>query len=355
MNVAIIFCTSLVSVLVCIPVVKRIGLEHGFIDCPGQRKVHDQSVVRIGGIAICLGTLIACLLGLGLYPDLNGSLALDWQILGVLIGGLLFFLIGLADDVFNLPPLPRLLLQGLVTYLVWSLGIRVEYLPIPGLGTLSTELFSLPITFLWLVGVTNAINWMDGLDGLAAGISSITAGLFALVCWQYHPFLALVALALMGATIGFLYYNANPASIFMGDSGSYFLGFMLASISVIGFMQQVHFTQVLLPYLMLAIPIADMAQVIVNRLCNGKSPFFPDQRHLHHRLLQTGLTVKSVVNLIWSLSFWVGSLAVLLTGITYSRFLILSASMLLLWTIPPLYQALVPPTIHSPQSSCFRS
>lgn len=355
MNVAFIFCISLVAVLVCIPVVKRIGLKYGFIDRPGQRKVHHQPVVRIGGIAICLSTLLACLVKLGLHSNLNSDPTSHLQIVGMLGGGLLFFLIGLADDVLNLPPLPRLLLQGLVACLVWSLGIRVDYLPIPGFGPLSIGVFSLPITFLWLAGVTNAINWLDGLDGLAAGISSIAAGLFALACWQHNPSIALTALALLGATIGFLYYNANPASIFMGDGGSYFIGFTLASIGAIGFMQQASFTRAVIPYLVLAVPIADMTRVIVSRLYNGKSPFFADQRHLHHRLLQAGLTVKPAVRLIWSFTFWVGSWAIVLSGINYSGFLVLLSSALLLWAIAPLYQSLLLRAVQSPQLSRSRS
>lgn len=354
MNIVIIFCVSLVTVLVCMPAVKQLGLKYEWIDRPGQRKVHQQPIVRVGGIAICIGTLIACLAGAGLHSA-SPALSHSWQVLGVSIGGLLFFLIGLADDIFNLPPLPRLLLQGLVACLVWSLGIRVDYLPIPGFGTLSTGLFSLPITFLWLAGVTNAINWLDGLDGLAAGISSIAAGLFALVCWQYNPSIALIALALMGATIGFLYYNANPASIFMGDGGSYFLGFTLASIGAIGFMQQASFTQVILPYLMLAVPILDMTRVIIGRLRNGKSPFFADQRHLHHRLLQAGLTVKPAVYLVWSLALWIGSWATVLARVPHSNFLLLLASVILLWAIIPLYQVLLLPTVQSLQLSRSRS
>lgn len=341
MSNVITFCISLITVLIWIPIVKQIGLRYGWVDQPGQRKVHQKPIVRVGGIAICIGTLIACLVGVGLslefFPQ---QLTSNGQILTVLLGGVLFFLIGLADDIFNLPPLPRLLLQGLVTCLVWGLGVRIDYLPIPGFGILSTGLFSLPITFLWLAGVTNAINWLDGLDGLAAGISSIVAGLFALICWQPNPSIALIAVALVGATLGFLYHNANPASIFMGDGGSYFIGFTLASIGAIGFMEQASYSQTILPYLMLAVPIADMTRVIASRLHNGKSPFFADQRHLHHRLLQAGLTAKSVVYLIWSLTFWVGSWAAVLVEMPHSGFLIFFASILLLWAMIPLYHSL---------------
>jgi UDP-GlcNAc:undecaprenyl-phosphate GlcNAc-1-phosphate transferase len=353
MSIIIIFCLSLTVASICTPIVKQIGLKYGFTDNPGQRKVHQEPIVRVGGIAICISTLIACLVGLGLNLNLNHSSSSSWQIIGVLAGGLLFFLLGLADDIFNLPPLPRLLLQGVVACFVWSLGVRVDYLPIPGFNS-SIGLFSLPITFLWLVGVTNALNWSDGLDGLAAGISSIAAGLFALICWQHNPSIALIALALMGATVGFLYYNTNPASIFMGDGGSYFIGFTLASISAIGFMQQASFTQSALPYLMLAVPIVDMTRVIVSRLRNGKSPFFADQRHLHHRLLQAGLTVKPAVRLVWSLTLWVGSWAVVLAGTNHSGFLLLFSSALLLWMMIPLCQSLFLLVVQSPQLSRYR-
>ena len=346
MSTAIAFSISLISVLLATPQVKSLGLKWGYVDQPGKRKVHHRPVVRVGGIAIVLGTLISWLALYGFtafgfntfgWGQNSVDMTQTLQILGVIIGGVVFFLIGLTDDIFSLSASKRLLLQAIVTCCVWSLGIRVEHLPIPFLGVVPTGVFSLPLTFLWLAGVTNAINWMDGLDGLAAGVSSIAAGLLALLCWQSNPAIALVAVALMGSTLGFLRYNANPAQLFMGDGGSYFIGYVLASVSAIGLMQQASFTTVLLPYLVLAVPIIDMARVILTRLFDRKSPFFADQRHLHHRLLQAGLSVKSSVYLVYSLTLWLGSWAIAL-HFSHGLLILTVSSLLLIATSQPLWK-----------------
>jgi len=351
MSLAITSIVSFLIVLFVTPQVQKIGLQLGYVDQPGQRKVHHRPIVRVGGIAIVAGTLISLLSFYGLnlsglnLPGLNllrlGTVSVDTsqalRVSGVIIGSFLFFLIGLTDDIFSLSASKRLLLQAIVTCFVWSLGIRVEYLPIPLWGAVSTGIFSLPLTFLWLAGVTNAINWMDGLDGLAAGVSSIAASILALLCWQSNPAMALIAIALAAATLGFLRYNANPAQLFMGDGGSYFIGFVLASVGAIGLMQQANFTLVFLPYLVLAVPIVDMARVILTRLVDRKSPFFADQRHLHHRLLQAGLSVKPTVSLIYSLTLWLGSWAIALY-FSYGLLIVAISSLLLIAASHPLWR-----------------
>lgn len=320
------FFVSAIAVLTSTPLVQQLGLKFGYVDLPGKRKVHQSPIVRVGGIAICAGTLSAFLFTSWLGGFGNLPLAEALEVWGLLVGSLGFFLIGLADDIFNLPPLTRLLLQGIVASLAWSMGVRIEHLPIPFEAEAVLKILSLPITIVWLVGVTNAINWMDGLDGLATGVSALAASVLFVVCWQHHPTAALIALALAGATLGFLHYNANPAKIFMGDGGAYFIGFTLAGVGVIGLMKDATSTAVLLPYLILAVPIADMVIVILARLREGKSPFFADQRHLHHRLLKAGLSPQSTVWAIYGLTLWMGSWAIALAGI-YSE--LISATLLL--------------------------
>lgn len=334
------FFVAVLAVLASTPFVQWFGLKSGYVDQPGKRKVHQQPIVRVGGIAICGGTLSTLISTgwLGGFSNLSSAEAL--AVWGLLVGSLGFFLIGLADDIFNLPALTRLLLQGSIASLAWMMGVRVEYLPIPYIGAISVGVASLPITIIWLAGVTNAINWIDGLDGLAAGVTAIAAGVLSIVCWQHHPAAALIALALAGATLGFLRYNANPAKLFMGDGGAYFIGFTLAGIGAIGLMKDATLTSVLLPYLILAVPIADMALVILTRLWHGKSPFFADQRHLHHRLLQEGLSPQSAVWLIYGLCLWVGSLAITLAGIGSGLISILSTCLLLGFTIQQLWKRL---------------
>jgi UDP-GlcNAc:undecaprenyl-phosphate GlcNAc-1-phosphate transferase len=323
------FFVSALAVLTSTPLVQRLGLKFGYVDLPGKRKVHQHPIVRVGGIAIFGGTLSALLFAawLGGFGNLPDSEALE--VWGLLVGSLGFFLIGLADDIFQLPPLTRLLLQAIVASLAWSMGVRVEYLPIHFGGAVPIGILSLPITIIWLAGVTNAINWIDGLDGLAAGVSAIAASVLFIVCWQHHPTAALIALALFGATLGFLRYNANPAKIFMGDGGAYFIGFTLAGVCVIGLMKDATLTAVVLPYIILAVPGADMVRVILARLMDGKSPFFADQNHLHHRLLKAGLSAQSTVWVIYGLTLWVGSWAIALSGIGSELISTISTTLLL--------------------------
>jgi UDP-GlcNAc:undecaprenyl-phosphate GlcNAc-1-phosphate transferase len=314
------FVVATVVVLISTPVVKKIGLKSGLFDPPGERKIHRQPMVRLGGVSIFIGTVTALLTvwgigGFGVLPPDQ-----EYEIWGVTIGGIFFFLIGLADDLLGLSPISRLLMQTLVATGAWQAGVHIDFLTIPFLGLLSLPAWiSLPITVVWLVGMANAINWIDGLDGLAAGVSFIAATTMIIVClFMHQPAAALIAAALAGGTLGFLRYNFNPAQIFMGDGGAYFLGFTLAGIGVVGLVKgvtTVTVTVVSLPYIILAVPILDMSAVILDRLRSGKSPFKADKRHLHHRLLQAGLSHRFVVLFIYSLTLWAGSLALAFSGI----------------------------------------
>lgn len=240
----------------------------------------------------------------------------EWEVWGVTLGGLAFFLIGLADDLFSLSPFIRLLMQATVAAVAWWMGVQIDFLNVPFDGLVQMGWLSLPITVIWLVGMANAINWIDGLDGLAAGVSGIAAVVMLVVTlFMQQPAAGLIAAALAGGALGFLRYNFNPAQIFMGDGGAYFMGFTLAGVGVIGLVKSTAVTAVLLPYLILAVPIVDMSAVILARLRHGKSPFVADKRHLHHRLLQAGLSQRLAVLFIYSLTLWVGSLALAFAGV----------------------------------------
>ena len=311
------FLVSAVVVIWSTPIVKTIGIKSGRVDRPGERKVHQRPMVRLGGVSIFAGTLIALLVvwwsgGFGILPPNK-----EWEVWGVTLGGLAFFLIGLADDLFNLSPLVRLLLQTVVAGLAWSVGVRIDFLSVPTGGLVDiVSWLSLPLTVVWLVGMANAINWIDGLDGLAAGVSGIAAVVMLIVTlFMHQPAAALIAAALAGGALGFLRYNFNPAQIFMGDGGAYYMGFTLAGVGVIGLVKSTAVTAVLLPYLILAVPLLDMSAVILARLRHGKSPFVADKRHLHHRLLRAGLSQRLAVLFIYSLTLWVGSLALAFAGI----------------------------------------
>lgn len=333
------FIISALVVLVTTPIVRRIGLKSGRVDLPGGRKVHDQPMVRLGGISIFLGTLSALLFAwaMGGFIDGNGShlsSVQEYAIWGVTLGGLAFFLIGLIDDLFGLSPLSRLLMQAGVAGIAWYVGVSIDFLTVPFWGLVQLPAWiSLPITIIWLVGMTNAINWIDGLDGLAAGVSGIAATIMLVVClFMNQPAAALIAAALAGGALGFLRYNFNPAKIFMGDGGSYFMGFTLAGVGTIGLVKSVTTVAVLLPYVILAVPILDMSAVIFNRLRSGSSPFVADKRHLHHRLLDAGLSHRWAVLFIYVLTLWVGSLALAFAGIPSGVAYALGATLLLTYT-----------------------
>jgi UDP-GlcNAc:undecaprenyl-phosphate/decaprenyl-phosphate GlcNAc-1-phosphate transferase len=308
MIVILVFAIALLMVLLISPSIKQLGLKLGIVDQPDARKLHHQPMVRIGGVGIAISTVFAATLGLTAQA-LTGQVATQpWlSIIAVLVAGIASFGIGLADDRWSVSPKLRLGLQAIVTVIVWSMGLQLHYLPIPGVGTVALGLFSLPMTFLWLAGVTNAINWLDGLDGLAAGISMIVAVMFGLIGWQQgNMAIVILALALAGATLGFLRYNALPAQMYMGDGGAYFIGGMLAGLGILSTGSSDVFSANALPYVILAVPIIDMVLVIVSRHLDGKSPFFPDQRHLHHRLLRLDRSKQATVTLIYALTAWAG-------------------------------------------------
>lgn len=328
------FVVAVLVVLWVTPLINRFGLKNGLVDRPGGRKIHHRPMVRLGGVSIFTGTLIALLLvwwsgGFGTLPPQK-----EFEVWGVTLGGLAFFLIGLADDLLTLPALTRLVMQLLVAGLAWNAGVQIDFLTIPGIGLISLQDWvSLPITMVWLVGMANAINMIDGLDGLAAGVSGIAAlVMFVVALFMHQPAAALIAAALAGGCLGFLRYNFNPAQIFMGDGGAYFLGFMLAGVGVIGLVKSVTTVAVLLPYVILAVPILDISAVVVDRLRHGQSPFKADKRHLHHRLLKAGLSQRRAVLFIYSLTLWAGSLAVAVSGMPSGLGYAIAATLVLSFT-----------------------
>lgn len=323
------------------PLVQKIGLKMGCVDQPNARKIHRQPIVRIGGVAIFTGTFLAWMLA----SQSVSTAAESHLFLGLLLGGLGFFATGLADDLLNLSPFARLGMQAVLSAGVWSLGIRLDALPLPGLTDTLPTWLSLLVTFLWLAGMANAINWLDGMDGLAAGTTTVAAGVLAAMGWVTHPAIALMALGLGGGTLGFLKHNAAPARIFMGDGGSYFLGFALAAIAAVGLPSDGSFTTALLPFAVLLVPILDMTLVIGARLSDRKSPFFPDQRHIHHRLMHANLPKATVVWCIYGLTLLSGLSALVLMQTSLGWWLLGAELALFSLTIRSLWPQPVEPTI----------
>jgi UDP-GlcNAc:undecaprenyl-phosphate/decaprenyl-phosphate GlcNAc-1-phosphate transferase len=323
---ALIFGVATAIVIATIPIVTQAARRYGWVDHPTARKVHLQPMVRLGGVSIFAGTIAASLFGwLLIAPDFNSKIA--W----VLLGGAAFFVMGVVDDLMGLSALLRLGLQVSISSFVWLAGVQIDFVTIPGTGIVHLDTgLSWLLTILWLTGVVNAINWIDGLDGLASGVSGIAAlTTFAICLFMHQPGAALIMIALAGSLLGFLHYNFNPARIFMGDGGSYFIGFTIAGISIVGLTKSAAAVAILLPCLILAVPILDMSAVIAARLYSGKSPFVADKRHLHHRLLNAGLSQRLTVLVIYSLSLWSGSLAIAFVGVPNGTALVASTTGLL--------------------------
>jgi len=282
--------TALAISMAMISPLIRYGRRFALIDIPNARKVHEHPVPRVGGIAIALGTFLPLLLWLPMTQEY----------VAFLLALAMIFLFGLLDDWREMSYRRKFLGQILpVLIVVFYGGVRVEYLPLVGLEAIP-EYLSIPITIIALIGVTNAVNLSDGLDGLAGGLSLLTlVGVAVMAYLANGDQLVMVALAIMGGIMGFLRYNTYPARIFMGDGGSQFLGFS-AGVLVIILTQQVH--EAMSPVValfLLGIPILDTLAVMSQRMLEGRSPFSPDKNHIHHKLLALGLDHYEAVFIIY--------------------------------------------------------
>ena len=292
------------------PFVIAFSKTEGLVDMPNERKIHKIPVSRIGGVAIWISTMLTFLflVVLSYYP--YGSL-----VSGLLLGGSLMFLLGLVDDIYNLDAKFKLLIQILVVTVVYCLGVKFDTIfdPFnPNGGMIHLNMFlSYPLTLLWIVGISNAVNFSDGVDGLAGSVitvNAITLAILALAMTPPNPISALIAFILAGSMMAFLTFNFNPAKIFMGDSGALFSGFMLASISITGVMKSATLA-ILLPFIVLAVPIMDITYSSLRRIFKGKSPFVADAEHIHHKLLKAGFSQKLTVAIMTSIAIIAGAIA----------------------------------------------
>ncbi len=314
-------------VLISTPAVIALAKKTGAVDKPDARKVHKKPVPRIGGAAIFLGFMSAIILT-AIMAKFQGEML--FEVIGLIVSGTLMFLVGIVDDYKNLPAKVKLLGQIVAAaVLVLAFDVRIDFITDPFGDYIYLEWFAVPATLFWLVGITNTVNLIDGLDGLAAGVSLIAAGTIFLVAMEQNFFLiTILTAALAGAAFGFLFYNTNPARIFMGDSGSLFLGFMLAGISVIGATKSTTTIALIVPILALGLPILDTTFAIVRRYRGGQPIFKPDKGHLHHRLLNLGFSQRQAVFLMYLFSAILGLSAIVLTEVS-GKFAILILGLML--------------------------
>lgn len=299
-----IFITAVFVSLAFTPLVKSLSFKLGAVDKPEKRKVHKKVMPRMGGFAV----FIAFVLTLLLY--IPGDEVRTFA--GLLSGGLIILLVGLVDDIYNIRPLYKLMGQIAAAFIFILLGNQVMYISLPFEGLVYLGILSIPVTLFWMVAISNAVNLIDGLDGLAAGVTAIALLIFTLVAFETgQPVVALFTVALLGGILGFFPYNFYPARIFLGDCGSMFLGFTIAGISVMGLLKSVTVFTFIIPVLILGVPIFDTCFAIIRRYRSHRPIFQADGDHLHHRLLKLGLTHKQTVLFIYLLSAGLGVGAIL--------------------------------------------
>lgn len=287
------------------PRIGALARRFNWLDRPGARKVHTAPTPRLGGVAIYISMAIAILPLFLIHSAVTSELKKQLPLLEALAAAAtVIFLLGIADDIFNLSPYLKLLVEIGCSLWVFYHGIHIGVISSPLGSALTLGRWSLPLTLLWLVGITNAFNLVDGIDGLAGGIAVFGMMTLAIISVLNHSIAPLAVLAaLAGATAGFLLFNFHPATIFLGDSGSLFLGFSLASLSLIWGEKSSMTAAILGPILIFGLPVADTGLAIARRFLSGVPIFTSDSEHIHHRLLRLGMTPRKVVLILYVACF----------------------------------------------------
>lgn len=300
---------ALLISFIATPVVKSLAVKVGAVDVPKDgRRMHDHPIPRMGGLAIFLGFLLSTLVFVPLSTPLRG----------MLLGGIIIVVLGIIDDIHALPAMPKFIVQIVAALIAVLHGNVIEVLSNPNIFSEDPYWvlgpWAIPISVIWIVAITNAVNLIDGLDGLACGvstISSMTLLVIALIVGESQT--PVLVAALVGSCLGFLPYNLNPAKIFMGDTGSTFLGFALGVISIQGLFKLYTIISFVVPFLMLGLPIFDTCFAFIRRIAHGQSPMHADRSHVHHRLIDMGLSQKQAVAVLYIISAILGLSAVVLT------------------------------------------
>lgn len=311
MNTEIIysFCAVLCAALLAFaltPIVRVLAIKIRAIDVPTDgRRMHHKPIPRIGGLAIFLAFLVATI---SFYKPSN-------DLITILVGGGTLVVLGILDDIYRLNAFLKLAVQIIVALFAVSQGVSIDFINFGG-TYIPFGIWSVPITVVWIVGLTNAVNFIDGLDGLACGVSAISSASLFLVMLLSGGSVAhcTITAILVGACVGFLPFNINPAKIFMGDTGALFLGYTLSILSVVGIFKTDMILAFFIPLSIFGLPLADTAFAVIRRLLHGKSPFAPDRGHLHHRLIDMGFGQKQSVRLLYAICAILGISSVMLTN-----------------------------------------
>ena len=301
------FIAAFLVTLLLTPFVKKLAVGIGAVDRPDARKVHHGLVPRLGGLAIFAGFIVSVALTVGFD---------DPGMTGLCVGATFLVIVGILDDRYSLPARVKLVGQIIAAAIfVIGFGIRVDWLKLPFMGYFYFPApISVPLTIFWIIGFVNTVNLIDGLDGLAAGIAAIASIAISFLSFQMGQWICAAAMvAMAGSCLAFLQYNFNPAKIFMGDTGSMLLGYIIGAVSVMGSMKTATVVVLIVPLVALAVPIMDTFMAIARRKQAGVPVFSPDKRHLHHRLLALGLDQKEVVIIMYALTafFCVAALVII--------------------------------------------
>ena len=301
--------TALVISFLATPVVKTFAYKVGAIDVPKDaRRMHKVPIPRLGGLAIFIGFMVSILLFVKITPEMKS----------ILLGAAIIVVLGVVDDIMALPAMLKFVVQIIAAAIPATHGVVIQAFSNPNI--FSKNLYwvlgwlSIPVTILWIVAITNAVNLIDGLDGLANGVSAISATtMLVIALLASEGQVAIVLAALVGACVGFMPYNMNPAKMFMGDTGATFLGYILATMSIQGLFKYYAVISFVVPFLILGLPIFDPAFAFIRRIANGQSPMHADRSHIHHRLIDMGLNQKQAVATLYVISAILGLSAVVLT------------------------------------------
>ncbi len=325
-DIAIAFLLAFITAFVVTPYTIRLAKKVGAIDLPkDERRINKKPMPRLGGLAVIAGFLVS-IIYLITIMGIEGTINLVEEqyyikLIGFFVGGLVIILTCFIDDVKGISPLVKLSGQIVAAIIIIKCGVRIEHINIPFLETQElmqlNEAFSIILTLGWIVGITNAINLIDGLDGLSSGISLISClSLIIIFSLNDSPLIAIIMItALAGALTGFLPFNFNPAKTFIGDTGSNFLGYSLAVISILGVAKTYTAIVIIAPLIVLALPVFDTLFAIIRRLIKGKSlkaVVMPDKGHLHHKMLKKGFTQKEAVLTLYGISATFGMFAIIL-------------------------------------------
>ena len=319
MNYIIFFVFALVVSYAITPIVMKFAGVVGAIDIPeDSRRMHKKPIPLLGGISIAIGFMASLLLLLILdWLEITSFDLEDRTLISFIFGILIILVVGIVDDIRKLSPKIRLGLQTLAALVIALAESKIEFIsnPFSSSGIIYIPpILSIIVTIIWIVGITNAVNFIDGLDGLAAGVSLVSAiSLFIIALLRSDFITATFLAAFAGSILGFLPRNFHPAIVFMGSSGAYFLGFVLAVISVTGSIKAYTAISLVLPILILGLPIFDTLFAIIRRLLSGKSISESDRGHIHHRMIDAGLTHLQSVLLLIAVSIMLGIVSILIT------------------------------------------